>query len=60
MFQGLGAKFGGALQDLSDIAGLQRRAAELAEQGLLSQTVRKLLPCHGGRFDGSRYRLLPR
>ena len=59
-FEALGAEFGGALQDLSDVAGLQRRAAELAQQRLLPQAVRKLLPGDIGRFGRGRYRLLPR
>jgi hypothetical protein len=29
-FEALGAEFGGALQDLFDVTGLQRRTAELA------------------------------
>jgi hypothetical protein len=33
--QALGAEFGGALQDLPDVAGLQRGSAEFAQQGLL-------------------------
>ena len=43
-FEALRAELCGALQDLSDVAGLQRGTAELAQQGLLPQAVRKLLP----------------
>ncbi len=50
-FEALGAEFGGALQDLFDVAGLQRRTAELAQQGLLPQAVRKLLPGDVGRTE---------
>ena len=43
-FEALRAELGRALQDLSDVAGLQRGTPELAQQGLLPQAVRKLLP----------------
>src|ERR1700751_1820975 len=42
--ESLGAEFGGALQDLSDVAGLQRGAAKLTQQRLLPLAVGKLLP----------------
>lgn len=58
-FEALGTKLGGPLQDLSDVAGLQRETAELAQQGLLPQAVRKLLPGDIGRCGRGRYRLLP-
>ena len=58
-FEALGTKLGGPLQDLSDVAGLQRGTAELAQQGLLPQAVRKLLPGDIGRCGRDRYRLLP-
>jgi hypothetical protein len=48
-FEALGTKLGGPLQDLSDVAGLQRGTDELAQQGLLPQAVRKLLPGDIGR-----------
>ena len=59
-FEALGAELGGTLQDLCDVAGLQRRAAELAQQRLLPQAVRKLFPGDISRYGRGRYRLLPR
>ncbi len=59
-FEALGAEFGRALQDLSDVAGLHGGAAELAQQRLLPQPVRQLLPGDLGGSAGSRYQLLPR
>src|SRR5665213_470775 len=58
-FEALRAELCRALQDLSDVAGLQRQTAELAQQGLLPQAVGKLLPCEVGRHCRGRYRLLP-
>jgi hypothetical protein len=58
-FEALRAELCRALQDLSDVAGLQRGTAELAQQGLLPQAVRKLLPGEVGRHGWGGYRLLP-
>ena len=56
----LRAEFRRALQDLPDVAGLQCGTAELAQQGLLPQAIRKLLPGGVARFRRGRYRLSPR
>src|SRR6185437_7650266 len=56
----LGAEFGRTLQDLPDVADLQRGAAKLAQQRLLPQAVGKLLPGDIGRNGRRRCRLLPR
>src|ERR1700761_1606354 len=58
--ESLGPEFGGALQDLSYVAGLQRGAANLSQQRLLPQAVGKLLPGDISRNRRCRCRLLPR
>ena len=53
-FQTLSTELGRALQDLSDVAGLHRGAAEVAQQGLLPQAVRQLIPSDIIRCSRSR------
>src|SRR6185437_11991342 len=58
-FEALRAELRRALQDLSDVTRLQCRTAELAQKGLLAQSVRKLLPGGVGRSGRGRCRLFP-
>jgi len=59
-FKTLGAELRRSLQYLADVTGLQSGSAELAQQGLLPQPVRKFLSRCRGRCDGRRHGFCPR